>query len=312
MRPKPAILAAAMHFPIPAGATDLAAALAPLGGAGALVPARVQDLVERAKPLLGETDMLLAPGFLTSFLQPLKRVGLSDYMDAQRDALRPYAADVRALPLNTQASVAANAAIVGAAIRESNRPVCILSHSKGGLDTLHALLDLPPELRQKVACWIAFQAPFAGSPIADHVTARRLLHAASVTALGWAGGTTETLRDLTVAERTRYMHANATKLAEVLRDVPVIAVAGALDGQATMRTHRTHFLPTLLLMNADGIRNDGMVPTWSSLLPDGRYLLVDGIDHTGTVAGGGAALPREQRELLTLALVALALRPQEN
>jgi len=47
------------------------------------------------------------------------------------------------------------------AISESSKPVVVFSHSKGGMSTLYTLLEYP-ELRAKVAGWVANSTPFRG------------------------------------------------------------------------------------------------------------------------------------------------------
>jgi hypothetical protein len=62
-------------------------------------------------------------------------------------------------------------------------------------------------------------------------------------------------------------------------------------------------------LNSEGIANDGMVPTWSSVLPGNRHVVVDGLGHTGSVLDHLFAKPTD-RIALTKAVLVLAFDTQ--
>ncbi|MBW2507674.1 MAG: hypothetical protein JRE81_03510 [Deltaproteobacteria bacterium] len=119
-------------------------------------------------------------------------------------------------------SVDHNAAAILAyleAARESRKQIIIVSHSKGGLDTLHALLL--PEAEDlwgdTVIGWVALQAPFYGSPVADVAPSR--INALLLSAVGGNG---QSLDDLKRATREGRM-AGYTNLAALTSAIPIIS-----------------------------------------------------------------------------------------
>jgi hypothetical protein len=120
---------------------------------------------------------------------------------------------------NTQKGVVHNGAAIAAYLRGlTNRSVTIVSHSKGGLDTLQALLENADLLGETVSAWVALQAPFHGSPVADDVPgpiAGPLLDA--------LGGEAQALIDLETAPRQQYMAGNANRIGDLVAAIPVIS-----------------------------------------------------------------------------------------
>ncbi len=70
---------------------------------------------------------------------------------------------VKTQPLGT---VEENAAIIRRAIRASDKPVVIIAHSKGGIDSLKAL-EGRPDLQARVSRLVTLQTPYFGSALAD-------------------------------------------------------------------------------------------------------------------------------------------------
>lgn len=301
-------VASAAAFAIPTTAHDATARIEALRSGGRIDPQKLGVLLRPAADRIGDLNVLLVPGYLTQFLEIPGELGLSDYLDAQETALRQVAHSVRRVELETEAGIAHNAQTVAQAVAATDGPICLISHSKGGLDVLEFLLHAPEAERRKIACWISFQSPFAGSPIADLAAGHGVVRTPAEFLLQTFGGEAASLEDLQTGTRTCYLSANDAEIAEIARAIPIITVAGALDENASTTAHLTPFLPSLLLMRERGIRSDGMVPTDSAVLPHGDFVILSPIDHTGSVADGAAALPSEERARLTQALVALALQ----
>ena len=118
---------------------------------------------------------------------------------------------------NTQGSFTDNARAINTVLAtHSGRKVVILSHSKGGLDTLEALRVNRPVWKVPVVGWVSLQAPFFGSPIADQVPdafAEHLLEA--------LGGDERALREQTVADRRRYMRENEDTIRRLAGSIPI-------------------------------------------------------------------------------------------
>jgi hypothetical protein len=298
----------AASFTIPKTAHDATTQIEALRSGGRIDLQKLGAFLRPAADRIGDLHVLIVPGYLTQFLEIPGELGLSDYLDAQEAALRQVARSVTRVELETEAGIAHNARTIAQAVAATDGPICLLSHSKGGLDVLEFLLRATDAERRKIACWISFQSPFAGSPIADLAAGHDALRTPAEFLLQSFGGEARSLQDLQTGVRACYLAANDGKIAELARAIPIITVAGALDADASATAHLTPFLPTLLLMRERGIRSDGMVPTDAAILPHGDFVVLAPIDHTGSVADGAAALSSEERGRLTQALVALALQ----
>lgn len=286
---------------------DLTQSLLALRKDGAFDLALVEALLAPERQRLQEIEVIVVPGFLTDLLAPLEDLGISDYLEAQVEALTPLVKKVTLVDLETEASVADNATTIAEAVASADGPVCLLSHSKGGLDSLEFLLTANPALTSKVVCWVAIQAPFAGSPVADFVDDWAVLRWPSEQLLALLGGSAQALQDQKTDKRSCYLAKHDAGLMALGQRTGVLALAGAIDGDAAWTEHLTMVLPTLVWMRANGIRNDGLVPTDSAKLPHLPYAVLAPLDHTAAVAMGTTSLAYEQRKLLTQALLALAL-----
>jgi hypothetical protein len=183
--------------------------------------------------------------------------------------------------VKSRQSIAVNAPIVAAAIRGSAKPVLLVTHSKGSVDALDALLA-EPALRSKVNAWVSLQGAFGGSPIADWLLNGSLLDPATgITVLQFFGGSKESLEGLTTtASRERY-NGREPAIETLLRAVPTIAFASSLDGPQARSSGLLEI--SRLLMSSRGVRSDGLVPPGSALLPGMDYVEVTGVDHVAPV-----------------------------
>lgn len=235
-------------------------------------------------PLAGRR-VLLVYGLLGDVRAALHRLGV-EYMHGLADWLRAEGAEPMVVKLPTAAPVAANATRLAAAILADPRPVLILAHSKGGLETLAALCGA--EARARCTGFVALQSPFLGSPVADAVVGARPLAAASIAlARLLRVGSGEGLRDLTTTARGAWMTANARSVAAVLRQVPTVCVATTIE-PATVRGRDRLYLAAARWMERQGAGpNDGLVPVTSALLPGARHLRDSGSHLASVTAGGG-------------------------
>lgn len=130
---------------------------------------------------------------------------------------------------NTSRSVEHNAAAIRALLRSTDKKVILVTHSKGGLDTLHALLGAPELWGNTVIGWVAFQSPFYGSPLADSTPSpvQGLL-------LGALGGNGQAVEDLKVQTRARYMQARKSRVRRLTRRVPVVAAYTVYESKTTV------------------------------------------------------------------------------
>lgn len=239
--------------------------------------------------------VLLVPGYLSG-----------QYPEAfldQRRWLDSTGVTYKKVAITSGDSIEVNGTIIAGDIRESAKPVILISHSKGSVDALQALLA-QPALRAKVKGWISLQGAFLGSPLADKLLDGSLLNPLFATLiLGFFGGTQASAQDLTTATSTAYLRKHQAAIAQLLREVPAIAFASAVDSDARARLSPALQIPHDM-MTREGIRNDGLVPLDAAVLPGMDFVKISGIDHIAPI------LPAQQafnRVRMTQALL-LALR----
>lgn len=223
---------------------------------------------------------LLAPGLAGEVFRAMRPFGV-DYMGAQADWLAAQGALVEPLRAPSSSAVLANAGLIEAALRAA--PATVIAHSKGGLEALAALVR--PGMIARCEGFIAFQSPFAGSPIADLLVSHAPLHRATrwlCARLGVGDGLG--LHDLTTARRQAWLVENADGIAELCARVPVLAIASVLRERQAGPDRRYLPLARWLLAQGHG-ENDGLVTLASALLPGARHLVVEA-GHRGLVASG--------------------------
>lgn len=212
--------------------------------------------------------------------------------------------------VNVQAgqSTAVNAAIVATAIRQSTLPVILISHSKGSVDTLEALRT-EPTLQPKVKGWVSLQGVFFGSPIADMLLDENFLNPLfSTLILGFFGGTKDGAQGLTTTASSKYYQNHKTVISAIVRDIPNIAFASALDAKPGT-TQTTQLELPHDLMRRVGIPNDGLVPIDSAVIPGMNFIKVSGVDHIAPVM---PAMMKYDRIRMTKALLLLLQSPYSN
>jgi pimeloyl-ACP methyl ester carboxylesterase len=167
----------------------------------------IGDSIANALP---RVDLPIKPGGFVSFYRQMQ------YFDAQGIAYRNLSAVSEAF--DTSASVKHNAAALLEVLRSTKKRIIIVSHSKGSLDTLDALLQAPQLVGTRVVGWVAIQAPFHGSPVADSTFAP--VNGLLLEALGGNG---QSVEDLKTKVREPYMQANKARIEALTARIPVIS-----------------------------------------------------------------------------------------
>lgn len=200
-------------------------------------------------------------------------------------------------------SVATNGAIVATAIRQAAQPVLLITHSKGSVDTLDALLS-ETALRAKVHGWISLQGAFFGSPVADKLLDGSAINPLFATLiLGFFGGTRESAHGLTTAASRQYYRERAAVIRQLLRDVPALALASAVDAKPDTAAANTSLSLPYEWMAREGIRNDGLIPIDAAVLPDMDFIRLSGVDHIAPVMA--AQKPFDRVRMLKALLLTL-------
>jgi hypothetical protein len=231
-------------------------------------------------------------------------IGISGYFDAQRAALEAQGIATLELDIASEGPITANAAEIARAITTAPGPVTLVTHSKGSLDALAALIGDPAlAAPPRIAAWISLQAPFYGSPLADLNARDPLVRDLTGYLLRYGfGGSPDTLLELRVSVRRLYQQAHAAAIRELVRTVPTVCYGSYLTDEM-----HTLFRITWLICKFEGEpRNDGLVGVESAHLPDALQVTEAGVDHAMAVIevpGTGAFDPATcLTALLTLAL----------
>lgn len=202
----------------------------------------IGDSIANALPRI---DLPIKPGGFVSFYRQMQ------YFDAQGIAYRNLSAVSE--PFDTSASVEHNAAALLEVLRRTKKQVIIVSHSKGSLDTLHALLAAPRLVGTRVIGWVAIQAPFHGSPVADSTFGP--VNGFLLEALGGNG---QSVEDLKAKVREPYMEANKARIEALTARIPVISAYSTYESSGGA----TGFAATF----ASSIFNAGLVSEISAIV----------------------------------------------
>ena len=177
----------------------------------------------------------------------------------------------------------------------------VIAHSKGGLETLTALMNR--RAAERCAAFIAIQSPFLGSPVADFLVAATPLHATVKGSLRLLrAGSGAGLHDLTTAVRQAWMERHADAIAGLMENIPMVCCATAVSKSTIGPIVAISRWRAGSSGRASG-RTTAWCPVSSALLPGARHLVLGG-GHRGTVSKGRGRDPVGLlRRLLTLALL---------
>jgi hypothetical protein len=165
-------------------------------------------------------------------------------------------------------------------------PVLIVSHSKGCLDTLEALLDLQAEGKlSNVAGWVAIQGPFAGAPDVDDMQGNQFRRIKTRVAIKCLGACFDAVNDMKSSTRKEYLETHRDAIDRLVARLPVVCFASWVE-------------------NAKNPGSDGAVPVSSAVLPATDFALVRGLSHSATVINRGGEFDRVAftRALMTMLL----------
>ncbi len=241
-------------------------------------PLTPEDLKE-----LQKFKVIIVPGFLSDvgsgFKSKVSKMlpWLFKNKDPQAEWLKSNGIIYEHVDIESEASPAVNAPAIQRAIEQSDRPVLLLSHSKGGLDILEALVhDLG--LLKKVHGWIPIQAPFYGTPVSDVWTQKPEYRKTADRILKSLGGSVESLLSMRMQDRLLYMQRFAPQIAEVAATIPIVSFGG--HAHEVKGRWDTVFEPYFRdQLEAARIESDGIVPWRNTILPEGSFVVGQGVDH---------------------------------
>jgi hypothetical protein len=252
---------------------------------------------------------LFVPGYLYDPFNDLskdpagKKWHVGEYFHDARGALKAAGVDERIAEINSEDSIFDNASDLAGLLGEMPGPVVIVSHSKGGLETLEMFLRFP-ELRKKVVLWISLQSPFYGSEIADVVYGNRYTREFAKKMLeDLFEGTIQSLEEMQTSTRESYMRSHASQIRELSTELPIISVGSWITPEGVqLKDGIPAMLPVQKIMALAGATtNDGLVEISKSYLPRSRFVRIAEMDHADAV------MPFPNRKFDRVALLKMLL-----
>ena len=187
--------------------------------------------------------------------------------------------------IHTEESPTVNGNIVAELIEESQKPVIIVSHSKGGNDVLFGLLQ-NPHIYSKISGWLTLQAPLYGSPLFDCLIGCPLADIALNMGINLVGGNFEGLHEMKTNALLKLHEKRFDDIREITQSIPTISLASQFKNPnlfligLTPPNKRSAFeaLNRFILISGGG-PNDGMTPIKSACLEGSDCVFLKNLDH---------------------------------
>lgn len=249
-----------------------------------LVPGLVTDVTEEVGKFTEKLRLTPTPGFLSSFFQ-------------QREWMAASHIDFEIAPINRAGTCDENGDAIARAIAESPRPVILVTQSKGGVDTLHGLIR-HPEVRAKVAGWVAYQPPHDGSILADMIQDHHALRGPTAAFLSLLRGTGLAIADMSTSSRRAYNEAHRFEIIGLTRTFPIVTLLTTETGASASRylfgprassAFLAPFIPVIAerdrALSYSGLAglNDGIASVHGTCLERSACVYLTGIDHFDSV-----------------------------
>ncbi|MEQ1875435.1 MAG: hypothetical protein ABL958_02235 [Bdellovibrionia bacterium] len=258
---------------------------------GVNITAEYLDLFEK-KPDVGTalkgTQVLFIEGIMANYVHLMgdlimKQFGTYTYFDEQEAYVRSIGLGVTRVKLETENSAVKNSIVVANAIRKETKPIILLTHSKGGVDAMMALLN-NPDLVQKVVGIVSLQSPFLGTPVADYLETTQPWKAIAYLSLAVMGGSGESLKDLSTAQRIPWYQKNQAAIMKLQSQIPILSFASHKMPEAGNKDDTVFKFSRDIMLEKMNAETDGLVPWKSAILPGGPYIAIEGVDHAASVS----------------------------
>lgn len=192
--------------------------------------------------------------------------------------------------VDTQGNPTENGEVLARIIKDSDKPVIILAHSKGGVDVLYGL-TAHPEVQEKVAGWINYQVPFYGTKLCDYLTGNEIIKAPlKLLLVGIMGGQWSSMTSLCDKNMTAFHQKNQQKVKGLVQNMPIISLASTFEVNTPLEEiflplgERSAFsLLNRTLIDLGEGPNDGFTSVPSACLKGSECLVLSGIDHASLV-----------------------------
>jgi len=231
-----------------------------------------EDQYQQLPPIFQSIRVILVPGLFTN--------QYPGYMGCHLRYFTKLGIEHHKIPLNTSASVSTNAeAICEFLLKfDDTKKFVIIGHSKGGVDSTAAITLNPEKLIPKIAGMILVQSPYAGTPLAEDVTHRSDFFSFLKSAFGRLNIDPNALEDLSYTKRMEFF-ANKEYPS---KHIPTLSLISFTESR------KSPMYPLIKHIKNDyNIFSDGLVTSCDAKVPGGSFVLLEGIDHGGTVFGIG-------------------------
>jgi triacylglycerol esterase/lipase EstA (alpha/beta hydrolase family) len=199
------------------------------------------------------------------------------YMDSNVKALQACGLDVRRAPIDSDATVAVNAATIRATVnsifQQTQKQIILFGHSKGCVDSA-AAVSMYPDIVSKVKGLIAVQAPYGGSPIAtDLLSSSPIKWVVQKIVQAIFKGDPQSIGDLSYASRQAFLQKYSYP-----PSVNTISVF-----TKSTRVSSLMYAAAKYISDSYGADNDGLVADPDAGIPSSRTVFLDNMDHGDTV-----------------------------
>ncbi|MFA6003311.1 MAG: AarF/UbiB family protein, partial [Elusimicrobiota bacterium] len=208
---------------------------------------------------------------------------IKDYQTASVGRLQKLGLDADFIDIATEGDSAGAAARIAQTVGASDKPVILISHSRGGVLVHDWYRTASPELKAKAARLVLLQAPLKGSPLADFALEHLLTRMAArmLGGLpGW-GDVLATTGELSTAQRRQALAQMPALNTEDL--AKIYAIATYFDPDKNTPAHKDMRYFHRMITERTGQANDGLVPVDSANVPGAHNLVLPDLDHEDTV-----------------------------
>jgi hypothetical protein len=266
-----------------------------------LVPALATDRSAQVGKLTGKLGLTPPEGFLDSFFQAKR------FLDEVNQAGSPSIDWVLA-PINQEAGCDANGDTIAKTVLAATKKVIVVTQSKGGVDFLHGLIR-HPEIHSRIAAWVAYQPPHAGSVLADLAESNVLDSLFDSAVFRLLSGSGQALLDMTTWVRAQYNKVHALEIAALPSKFPIVTLvtkASPVDPAiyAASDKKQFHFLTPFVktIYDHGGGVNDGIASVRGTCLPGSACInwMDREIDHFESAMDTAPFVSLNESERVTL------------
>ena len=210
----------------------------------------------------------------------------SDYFATNIARMRALGLDAEIIETDPLGTSQANANKIKAAILPLEKPVVLLGHSKGAVDSIEALTN-SSQLREKVPCLVVMQAPYSGSAVADWFISHPWLYTTTVTLARFLNPwrllrTNPLFRHRTARELSNECRGSLCGAPPLLDGVKIFSVVSSLSEKTLMGPLIRLAWRTVKALT--GQDNDGLIVPEQGIVPGWPFAIIPHASHMDMVA----------------------------